>query len=359
MIDAYFFDGRSARLHAARLLPSSTGLVVSASAFERSYARDAISLSEPFAAAPVMLRFADGASCEIPAGAGREQLLAALGYRKSAVVRWQAYWPAALLALVLLVGLLALAWLRGVPWAAEHIAARLPASVDIHVGQAGLASLERQNMIGPSRLSDERIAEIEALLPAIQPAQARLPLRLLVRESVPLGANALALPDGTLIVTDGLVRLAMGKNQALDDDAKAELIAVLGHEVGHVEHRHTVRVMARSSLTAALSATLFGDFSAVAAGLPAVLSQMQYSREMELDADAYALKVLHRRHLSVDHFADILGKLERQQDAAAAKLPRWMRNSMGYMSTHPDTGERIKRLDDIADEERNGTGEFE
>lgn len=286
MIDAYFFDGRSARLHPARLLPSSTGLVVSAPAFERSYPRDAISLSEPFAAAPAMLRFADGASCEVPAGEGRDQLLAALGYRKSAVVRGQEYWPAALLALALLVALLALAWFRGVPWAAEQVAARLPASVDTHLGQAGLASLERQKLIGPSRLSDERIAEIEALLPAIQPAQARLPLRLLVRESVPLGANALALPDGTIIVTDGLVRLAMGKNQELDDDAKAELIAVLGHEVGHVAHRHTVRVMARSSLTAALSATLFGDFSAVAAGLPAVLSQMAYSREMELDADA-------------------------------------------------------------------------
>ena len=357
MIDALFFDGRSARLHPARLLPSSTGLVVSALSFERSYARDAISLSEPFAAAPAVLRFADGASCEVAAGEGRDQLLAALGYRKSAVVRWQEYWPAALLALVLLAALLALAWLRGVPWAAEHIAARLPASVDTRIGQASLASLERQNLIGPSRLSDERIAEIEALLPAIRPAQGRLPLRLLVRESVPLGANALALPDGTLIVTDGLVRLAMGKDGALDDKAKAELVAVLGHEVGHVEHRHTVRVMARSSLTAALSATLFGDFSAVAAGLPAVLSQMEYSREMELDADAYAVGVLHRQHLSVVHFADILGKLEQQQDAASAKLPRWMRNSLGYMSTHPDTDARIKQLDGLGGQEKSGIGE--
>jgi len=359
MIDAFFFDGRSARLHPARLLPSSTGLVVSASSFERSYARDAIALSEPFAAAPAMLRFADGASCEIPAGEGREQLLAALGYRQSAVERWQAYWPAALLALALLVGLLAFAWLRGVPWAAEHIAARLPASVDTRVGQAGLASLEKQKLIGPSRLGPARIAEIEALLPAVQPAQGRLPLRLLVRDSPQLGANALALPDGTIIVTDGLVRLAMGEKQALDDDAKAELIGVLGHEAGHVEHRHTVRVMARSSLTAALSATLFGDFSAVAAGLPAVLSQMAYSREMELDADAYAIEVLHRRHLSVDHFADILGKLEKQQDAATAKLPRWLRNTLGYVSTHPDTDERIGLLDDVSETEKGGTGDYE
>lgn len=358
MIDANFFDGRSARLHPARLLPSSTGLVVSAPSFERSYPRDAIALSEPFAAAPAMLRFADGASCEVPAGEGREQLLAALGYRKSAVVRWQARWPAALLALVLLAGLLALAWFRGVPWAAEHVAARLPASVDTRLGQAALASLAQQKLIGPSRLPEERIAEVEALLPAVQPAQGRLPLRLLVRESGPLGANALALPDGTIIVTDGLVRLAMGKKEALDDDARAELVAVLGHEAGHVEHRHTVRVMARSSLTAALSATLFGDFSAVAAGLPAVLSQMEYSREMETDADKYAIDVLHRQHLSASHFSDILGKLEQQQDAATAKLPRWMRNTLGYLSTHPDTDDRILLMDAVSAIEKGGDGNY-
>jgi len=343
IIDACFFDGRNAHLYPARLAVDGGALTVTGPTFQRSYPLGSVALSEPFAAAPAMLRFSDGASCEVPAGSARDALLAALGYRKSPVVRWQARWPAALLALVLLVALLGLAWFRGLPLAAERIAVRLPPSVDASLGKAALASLEKQGLLTPSRFSDERIAEIQALLPAITPQGARMPLRLLVRNSAQLGANALALPDGTLIVTDGLVRLAQYKGE-LSGRGKAELVAVLAHEVGHVEHRHATRVMARSSLTAALSAALFGDFSAVAAGAPAILAQMEYTRAMERDADAYAVEVLHRNRMSARHFADILSKLE-QQSAREPKMPRWMRSTMGYLSTHPDTRDRLQRLD--------------
>lgn len=346
IIDAFFFDGRNAHLHPARLAVGGGTLTVTGPTFQRSYPLGSVALSEPFAAAPAMLRFSDGASCEVPAGSARDALLAALGYRKSPVVRWQARWPAALLALVLLVALLGLAWFRGLPLAAERIAERLPASVDASLGKAALASLEKQGLLTRSRFSDQRIAEIQALLPAVMPEGGRMPLRLLVRNSAQLGANALALPDGTLIVTDGLVRLAQYKGE-LTARGKAELVAVLAHEVGHVEHRHATRVMARSSLTAALSAALFGDFSAVAAGAPAVLSQMEYTRAMELDADAYAIEVLHRNRMSVQHFVDILSKLE-QQSAHEPKMPRWMRTAMGYLSTHPATEDRIARLGQAA-----------
>jgi Zn-dependent protease with chaperone function len=345
-IHASFFDGRSAHLHPARLSIGAGTLTVTASTFQRSYPLAEVALSEPFAAAPAVLRLQDGASCEVAAGSPRDALLAALGYRESPVVRWQARWPAALLALVLLAALLALAWFRGIPFTAERIAERLPPSVDASLGQATLASLEKQGLLAPSRFSDERLAELQALLPAITPAHGRMPLRLLVRNSPRLGPNALALSDGTIVVTDALVRMVQDKNE-LTDQGKAQLIAVLGHEVGHIEHRHVVRVMARSSLGAALSATLFGDFSAVAASLPAVLSQMEYSREMELDADAYAVQVLQRRHLSVDHMIDVLNELEAAQ-GSDAKMPRWMRQSLGYLSTHPETGERLQRLEAIS-----------
>lgn len=353
--EASFFDGRSAHLHPVRLSVGAGTLTVTAATFQRSYPLAEVALSEPFAAAPAMLRLQDGASCEVAAGSTRDALLAALGYRKSPVVRWQERWPAALLALVLLVGLLALAWFRGIPLAAERIAERLPPSVDVSLGQAALASLEKQGLILPSRLGEERIADIEALLPAIAPAKGRLPLRLLVRNSPRLGPNALALSDGTIIVTDALVRMVQDKDE-LTDQGKAQLIAVLAHEVGHIEHRHVVRVMARSSLGAALSATLFGDFSAVAAGLPAVLSQMAYSQEMELDADAYAVQVLQRRQLPVGHMIDVLTELEAAQ-GSDAKVPRWMRQSLGYLSTHPETGERIRRLEAISQEEEEGEQE--
>jgi Zn-dependent protease with chaperone function len=343
MMSAHYFDGRSARLHPVRLAVDAGMLLVSGTDLQRSYPLGTVALSEPFAAAPAVLRFDDGASCEV-GGDGRQQLLDALGYRKSAVVRWQERWPAALLALPLLAALLALLYFRGVPAVAGLVADRLPLTADASLGRAALASLEKQDLVAPSRLSDERIADVEALLPLVTPPRPRMPLRLLVRASNRLGANALALPDGTIIVTDGLVKLFMNKDHEIDDAGKASLIAVLGHEVGHVQKRHAARTMARSSLTAAFSAALFGDFSAVAAGLPAVLSQMEYSRAMELEADDYGVWILDRNGLAADELAYAL---EALQDAAPEESqgPRWLSKSMAYLSTHPSTAERIRRLE--------------
>jgi Zn-dependent protease with chaperone function len=354
MIAAHFFDGRSARLHPARLEVNAGALTVTAPTFERSYPLAGIALSEPFAGAPAMLRFTDGACCEVAPGAAREQLLAALGYRKSAIVRWQERWPAALLALALLAVLLAALYFRGLPALTERIAANLPASVDVSLGKAALSSLEAQGIVTASRLSDERIAEVQALLPAVLPRQPRMPIKLLVRKSDKLGANALALPDGTIVVTDAMVRLVLDEDQALDDYGKEQLVAVLAHEVGHIEHRHAARVMTGTSLTAALSAALFGDFSAVAAGLPAVLSQMQYSRTMELDADNYALGVLRSQRIPLDAFAEVLSSLERQRPKGSS-MPRWLTQSMEYLSTHPDTAARIERIERMQPEEKQTT----
>jgi Zn-dependent protease with chaperone function len=346
MIAAHFFDGYSARLQPVGLDVRAGHLHIDAPGFERSYPLSTVVLAEPFDAAPLVLRLGD-ASCEVPYGPGREALLAALGYRKSAVERWQARWPAALLALVLLVALIGAGFVWGVPAAAEFIAARLPATVDTKLGQAALAGMEAQGMLAPSRLSDDRIADVQALLPLAKVLQLRahprVPVRLLVRASDALGANALALPDGTIIVTDRMVRLAMNRRNELDDVGRARLLGVIGHEVGHIELRHATRAMTGSSLTAAVSATLFGDFSAVAAGLPAVLTQMQYSRAMELEADDYAVTVLRRNGLKPDDLADALAALERAH-AGDDQMPRWLKRSMAYLSTHPATNERIARL---------------
>jgi Zn-dependent protease with chaperone function len=342
MIAARFFDGHSARLQPVRLDVRAGHLHVEAPGFERSYPLAAVVLAEPFQQAPLMLRLGD-ASCEVPSGPERQALLAALGYRASAVERWQARWPAALLALVLLLALIGAGFVWGVPAAADYIAARLPAAVETKLGQATLAGMEAQHMLARSRLSADRIAEVEALLPRALPAHPRMPVRLLVRASDALGANALALPDGTIIVTDGMVRLVLDGQNELDDVGRARLLGVIGHEVGHIERRHAARVMTGSSLTAAVSATLFGDFSAVAAGVPAVLTQMQYSRAMELEADDYAVGVLRRNGLDGGTLADALAALDRQHTGAGA-TPRWLKRSMGYLSTHPATGERIARL---------------
>jgi Zn-dependent protease with chaperone function len=249
---------------------------------------------------------------------------------------------AALAALATMIALLALFYFAGVPYLADRIALSLPPSVETSLGETALSALESRGILQTSRLSDERIAEVRALLPYAMPAHPRRAARLLVRDST-FGANAITLPDGTIIVTDTLVRLMVNEKGDLDGNGKARLLGVLGHEVGHLEQRHITRALAGSSLVAALSASLFGDFSAVAAGVPAVLTRMEFSRDMELAADDYAIGVLHGLRISPLVLADALADLKRGHPDGAA-LPRWMRTAVNYLSTHPDTDERIARI---------------
>jgi Zn-dependent protease with chaperone function len=343
-ISAHYFDGRSARLHPASLDVRAGALHIATPTLEREVPLADVRLAEPFATAPAVLRLPDGACCEIPSGPARQALLAALGYRKSRVERWQGYWPAATFALAVLVALLALFYFRGVPFLADRIAQALPARVETTLGETALATLESQGILAPSKLAARQVAEVQALLPLAMPAHPRRAARVLVRDSN-LGANAITLPDGTIVVTDGLVKaiLADCDCDALDQDGRAQLLGVLGHEVGHIEHRHTTRALAGSSLVAALSATLFGDFSSVAAGVPALLTKMQYSHAMELDADDYGIAVLRRNGFSPLALAGALAVLQKAHPEGAS-LPRWLRTTMSYLATHPDTDERIARV---------------
>lgn len=343
MITASYFDGQTARRHPVELRPGDGALMVMGGALAKEYAYRDVTLAEPFAHASTMLHFADGASCEVDEGHG-PALAEALGYRKSAVVRWQERWPAALLALVLLLasGAAIVKW--GLPAAAERIAAALPPSLDQRLGESALRGLEG-HLVGPSSLSEQRIAQVGAILQSVRPARTRMPIRLLVRNSPRLGINALALPDGAIIVTDGMIQYILGKAEEFDAQQQAQLAGVLAHEIGHIEQRHSVRVLARSSLTAAASAALFGDFSVVAAGVPAVVLNTQYSREMESAADDYAMALLRAKGISAAPLADLFDSLDEvDKGDPSHNVPKWISQTLTYVASHPASAERSERL---------------
>lgn len=345
MITANYFDGVSARLHPVELKPGADALVVMGAALAKEYRYADVTLAEPFARAPRVLYLPDGARCEVADAAAGQALADALGFRPSAVMRWQQRWPAALAALVMLVAIGAAIAIWGIPAAAERIAASVPPEFDQKLGQTGLRALER-GMIEPSRFSEPRIAQIQQVMASIMPAHPRIPIRLLVRNSPRLGANALALPDGTIIITDNMVRaIARENNDEFTPSQKAALAGVLAHEIGHVEHRHTVRVLARSSLTAAASAALFGDFSAVAAGVPALAVRMRYSRDMETDADDFAAASLRGAGMPTAPLADLFDVFDavNSKDPSAG-LPGWLRTTASYAASHPESGERARRM---------------
>lgn len=352
MTAAAYFDGLSARLHRVELATAGGTVIVTGPGIARVYPVAQARLAEPFAAAPAVVYFDDGARCEV-AAEDAKLFAGALGYRESRIVRWQAHWQAALAALVLLVALLGAGALWGLPAAAELVAQRLPASVDASLGKGVLASLERQGLVERTRFSDERLAELNQVLQKVMPQNPRVPVRLLVVDSEALGPNALALPDGTIILTDQMVRTIVGEGGTFGDAEVAQLAGVLAHEIGHIEQRHGTRVLARTSLTAALSAALFGDFSAVAAGMPAMLMNMSYSREMEGEADHYAIAALQARFIPLDPLGDLLLALDASPRSRTVRaMPRWLSRGVDYAASHPATSERVAQLRAAAEVQR-------
>lgn len=345
MPSAHYFDGRSARLYLAEL-HIADGIVTLGGEVDKTYRMPDTRLAEPFAHAPAVLYFADGARCEIPGPRPDRLLEDALGYRRSRVVRWQQQIRGALAALAMLVALLVWSIGWGIPLLGERLADATPPALDRAFGERGLADLEQSGILMSSRLDERQLAALAQLLPAIAPPGMRL--RLLVRHSPYIGPNVIALPDGSIVMTDQMARLVFGEATALNEYQHLALLGVLAHEIGHIQMRHTVREVVSSSLTAALSSALLGDFSGASA-IPATLANLGFSREMETEADEFAIRLLRSKGISTLPTADLLDWLQKRQDDLDAEdnegVPGWLTGSgTDFFETHPLTAERSARL---------------
>ena len=112
-------------------------------------------------------------------------------------------------------------------------------------------------------------------------------------------------------MTDQMVRFIVGKNGDFGETEKAQLAGILAHEIGHVRMRHGARILASSSLSAALAAALFGDFSSVAT-LPAVVMRLSYSREAEAEADGFAIALMQKNGIPMLPLAQLHERMEQR-----------------------------------------------
>ncbi|MBZ0114490.1 MAG: M48 family metalloprotease [Thermoanaerobaculia bacterium] len=161
--------------------------------------------------------------------------------------------------------------------------------------------------------------------------------------------NAFALPGGFVYVSRGILAHVA---------SEAELMGVLGHEVGHVTARHSVEQMSRAQLAglglgvASVASRDVRQWGGLAgAGLQVAF--LKFGRDDERQSDSLGLRYVVRAGYDPTEMPKIFHTLDRvSQAAGSGRIPTWQ-------STHPDPGARsqtiARAVSQLAPDEQRGT----
>jgi predicted Zn-dependent protease len=144
--------------------------------------------------------------------------------------------------------------------------------------------------------------------------------------------NAFALPGGYIYVSRGILALL---------NSEAQLAGVIGHEIGHVTARHTAQRITQSQLAQiglGLGMILIPDFGRYTpmASTSLGLLFLKYGRDDETQADELGIRYSVKAGYDPRAVPATYAALARISQKQISMLP-------GYLSTHPDPGDREKR----------------
>lgn len=156
--------------------------------------------------------------------------------------------------------------------------------------------------------------------------------------------NACAYPDGRILVTQGML-LALDRHD--------ELAFVLGHEMTHVICKHGAGQVKRA-WTGILVGALIGLVSQkylhtgkssaeTGAQIGGALFVAQRSQKDEFAADTGGLKLSYKAGYNTDGGIDAMKLLQSRYGNGQAGIP-----VLGWLASHPDTGERVRNLEKVA-----------
>jgi predicted Zn-dependent protease len=141
--------------------------------------------------------------------------------------------------------------------------------------------------------------------------------------------NAFAVPGGYIYITRGIMA-HMG--------SEAQLVSVLGHEIGHVTARHTAQQMTQQQLFG-LGLAVGAMFSPEAAGVASAavgILFLKFSRDDESQADELGFRYMRAARYDPREAADMFSQLARVSGSSGSRLPEWQ-------STHPDPDNRREK----------------
>jgi len=201
---------------------------------------------------------------------------------------------------------------------------------EVRMGREYASKLEQKYRLVKDPVDQERVSRIGGIVAAASD-RPEIPYTFKIIDID--AANALALPGGFIYVTKGLLSFVRSDH---------ELAAVLGHEIGHVAHRHPLKKIGQSNdaaFWAFLVAVLSRDPAvAVGAQLMSVGLMSGYSRELEKEADLSSIGYLLKTPYTPVAVLTVMERLARD----AQMRPRL---ELGIVRDHPDSDERVAYIE--------------
>lgn len=201
------------------------------------------------------------------------------------------------------------------------------------LSQRTVAQLDSQNKLAPDSYQ-QRLTRLMSGVKSIE----GLPINCKVYQTSEI--NAFACGDGSIRVYSGLMDI-------MDD---SELMAIIGHECGHVVHQDTKRAMKNAYLAYAARNVIGAAGGTVGALSNSVLGSLgesfvssKYSQKQEFAADEYGYKFSTALGYSPYSMSNALEKLVKLSSGSQASYVQKM------FASHPDSAERARRMREKAD----------
>lgn len=135
--------------------------------------------------------------------------------------------------------------------------------------------------------------------------------------------NAMALPGGVILVTKALLNTL---------HSESELVAVLAHELGHIERGHCFDTVRFRLVSRKIGSDALGALADVSAQ---ILLRHAYSKTIENEADEYAYALLVNSRYDPLGVGKSFGSLRRYREKSGATQPQHAEPIRDYFLSHP------------------------
>ena len=333
-VNAKLYDGVSSKEHNVIIQFTNDNRIM-VEDFNIDLPISAVKIATRLGNTPRLIEFPNGIRCKCKDNDKIDEILKNLGFKQSPIHKLEKSWKLAIGAFAIMFAAIVFMLTIGSEYTADALATIVPkGSLDYPSHQA-LKQLDK-SYLKKSNLTKEKKEQIKKIFAEVTGNNKRYKLHF--RSSPIMGPNAFALPSGDIVLIDELVYLDKDKNLR-------GIEGVLAHEMGHVVYRHSLKGAIKGTIASAIIGYVAGDLSFLATTIPTVLITTGYSRKFETQADSFAIKRMRELKVDTKPMANLFKNIDKYFEK---KYGKDTINTPGWLSTHPKTKDRIKRLEEAS-----------